>query len=512
MMNKDKKNGGKSADKWKTESQREERRERLAQLKSRDGGKKPLQQRSKKATIITLVIVLLAVVLIGGWALNRMGVPHRNLTALTVNDESISPVEISYHFRTMLNSYGIDPNDPEGQAALDSPSGMEDGGTVKEFVLDMALDQVKELVLLSQYAQEEGLELTVADEENIENYFEQIEVAARQSDMSLNQYLSMAYGVGMDRDQMKGIIARSFLAEYAVEHRMDQFDISDAQIDEQYAAESDRYDVADYRAFFIASEAASDASSAERTQAMEEAQAKAREILADIDDEDSFVAASTEHAPAQELEQVAEEDDPTLFARTPMSEASPNVVGQWVFEAERQSGDLDVVESVNGYYLVYFIDRQRPEDDLVDVRHILISANQQSADEATIEAAEEQAETILETYRAGDMTEEAFADLAREHSEDGNAQRGGIYYSVRPGQMVEAFDQWIFDPSRQPGDTDIVQTQFGFHVMYFSDWAGPAWQLAVEEDLRGEAFTAYIADEKEQLDVSVHSFGLRFVS
>ena len=34
--------------------------------------------------------------------------------------------------------------------------------------------------------------------------------------------------------------------------------------------------------------------------------------------------------------------------------------------------------------------------------------------------------------------------------------------------MVAAFNDWCFDASRKPGDTDIVETNYGYHVMYFS--------------------------------------------
>ena len=33
--------------------------------------------------------------------------------------------------------------------------------------------------------------------------------------------------------------------------------------------------------------------------------------------------------------------------------------------------------------------------------------------------------------------------------------------------MVKAFEDWCFDEARTAGDTGIVQTEYGFHVMYF---------------------------------------------
>lgn len=38
---------------------------------------------------------------------------------------------------------------------------------------------------------------------------------------------------------------------------------------------------------------------------------------------------------------------------------------------------------------------------------------------------------------------------------------------MRKGAYVQPFEDWSFDPSRQSGDTGIVESEYGFHVMYF---------------------------------------------
>ena len=109
------------------------------------------------------------------------------------------------------------------------------------------------------------------------------------------------------------------------------------------------------------------------------------------------------------------------------------------------------------------------------VRHILIKTDTAATGEDgetvsaedTDAAAREKAEEILAEFEK-DPTEEHFAALAETYTDDtGSASTGGLYDDVYPGQMVEAFDAWCFDASRQPGDTDIVQTNYGYHVMYF---------------------------------------------
>ena len=111
----------------------------------------------------------------------------------------------------------------------------------------------------------------------------------------------------------------------------------------------------------------------------------------------------------------------------------------------------------------------------VDVRHILIApvhgdSTAQDAEYTEEEwaAAEKLAQDVLEEFLAGDKTQDAFAALANQRSQDpGSNQNGGLYEGVKEGQMVPTFNDWCFDESRQEGDTGIVKTNYGYHVMYF---------------------------------------------
>ena len=129
----------------------------------------------------------------------------------------------------------------------------------------------------------------------------------------------------------------------------------------------------------------------------------------------------------------------------------------------------------------------------VDVRHILITpkGGTKGADGYTITYSEEEweacrveAQSILDMWLAGDQTEAYFGELANEYSADNNGKvtNGGIYTDINKGDMVSAFDAWIFDDSRQAGDTGLVKTEYGYHVMYFvhRDGAVEDWAFAQE--------------------------------
>lgn len=112
----------------------------------------------------------------------------------------------------------------------------------------------------------------------------------------------------------------------------------------------------------------------------------------------------------------------------------------------------------------------------VDVRHILIKADGTENADGTItfkdqEAANEakaKAQDILNKWLEN-PTEEYFIQLANKNSEDKNGKvtDGGIYENVKEGQMVTNFNDWCFDASRKEGNCEIVETEFGYHIMYF---------------------------------------------
>ena len=148
----------------------------------------------------------------------------------------------------------------------------------------------------------------------------------------------------------------------------------------------------------------------------------------------------------------------------------------------------------------------------VDVRHILVypegadSTNiftEEFSEEAWA-AGEAAANALLEEFLAGEQTEEAFAALANEHSQDpGSNTNGGLYEGVTEGQMVQAFNDWCFDAARQVGDTGVVRTEYGYHVMYFSG-SQNLWQLYVESDFVTEKANALADEIAAQCPLTVH--------
>ena len=130
----------------------------------------------------------------------------------------------------------------------------------------------------------------------------------------------------------------------------------------------------------------------------------------------------------------------------------------------------------------------------VDARHILVFPQGGTTDDSGVttysdeewETCRAAAQAILDEWLAGEATEDSFAALANEKSEDGGSNtNGGLYEDIYEGEMVEPFEDWCFDPARQYGDTGLVQTTYGYHVMFFVG-STPVWEATAQEDLLSE--------------------------
>ena len=136
------------------------------------------------------------------------------------------------------------------------------------------------------------------------------------------------------------------------------------------------------------------------------------------------------------------------------------------------------------------------------MRHILISVSDTS-DETAMEEARAKADEILAEFNAGDKTAESFGELAKENTGDSNGDEGGLYENIMPGQMVTEFNDWCFDPARQPGDTGIVKTSYGYHIMYFSSTGEHAyWYVRAEEDYLNELSVSVLQEVAAKFEVT----------
>ena len=139
-----------------------------------------------------------------------------------------------------------------------------------------------------------------------------------------------------------------------------------------------------------------------------------------------------------------------------------------------------------------------------DVRHILIAPEGGTTDTSGVttysdeewDACKQKAEKVLEEWKEN-ATEENFATLVAKYTADtASASTGGLYEGItKDSSYVEEFRAWAVDASRKAGDTGLVKTTFGYHIMYYV--GGEAEWIYYGRGLQQEK---NVAAMEEQLD------------
>lgn len=148
-----------------------------------------------------------------------------------------------------------------------------------------------------------------------------------------------------------------------------------------------------------------------------------------------------------------------------------------------------------------------------DVRHILLAPENGTTNDAGVTTYTEdawaaclvKAQALLDDWKKGAATEASFAELANTHSVDGGSNTtGGLYTNITPDtNFVPNFLNWAIDPNRQIGDTGIVQSDFGYHIMYYVG-GEPIWKETVMTDYITEKTQALMSEGTERWPLKVN--------
>ena len=499
-------------EKSKAEQYRDERKARIAKSAKKNAHSMEARNTAKKVVNKVISIVLCAVIVLGvvAFSLNYYGALQRVIKIGGVgSDQSVTIAEYEYYYMRAYNqvryqaqyyqyyyqtSNGYDLSlTPEEQTQTTKDA---DGNEIT-WTEKLHEDTLEIIQLHKAYYNEAlkmGLKLTKADEAFIDKQIEDLRDEAKSAGSnssssnsenkvtySLNAYLRKVYGGSINerflRKQLKiQVLAQKYLTERTneVAKGYDQKDI-----DAEYKKDTTAYDFVTFRAYtFKTTELTKednetdDALKARQAKANAEVKKNANDFYNAVTNDATFTAKAKELNKDTADYNVDKETKYSMLKSTAQSTFSEDAA-KWLFDSSTKVGSKKLFsDEENGKYIVVLALSKPHQEQTVTARHILFQTKDQSSgkdlSEEEIAKKKTQAEDVLKKFNEGDKTEDSFAALANEYNEDtGSSSNGGLYEHIYPGQMVTEFNDWVFDANRKAGDVELVETDYGYHIIYF---------------------------------------------
>ena len=430
------------------------------------------KDRRSNALYIAIAVIFVIVGIVVTVANSK--VIERSADAVTIGNETYTAADVSYFYNTIYNSFVSKNSYYLSVYGLDTSKSLKEqdcpinGSTWYDYFRDQALESLKSYALLAQKAEAEGFDASEEVEQSVQETLSDLDASASSAGYTRAQYIKAVCGPLVNQKVFERNIRMMALAQAYSDSYSDSLSYTSDEVQAAYDADPKSYQSVDIEYILFSSGAGSDATDEEKAQLLDEAKQKAETALSRYAQGEAFDAIG--------------EDMEGSYAHVAYAANGSSDMLTWAFDDARQEGDTTVAAyGEKGYYAVLFHSRSRNDYHTVSVRHILVDS-------------EEKANELLQQYNDGEQPEDAFAALAVANSTDSNASSGGLYTDIYRGQMVSEFEDWCFDPSRQAGDTGIVQTSYGYHVMYFvSTNENPYWYVQAETSLKSSAYNEWYA-------------------
>lgn len=509
--------------KSKAEVYREERKARIAKAAKKNA--KSIEKRNtavKMAKKVVAIVLVIAIVGAIAWkTIDSLGVVEKFATAVTVGDEKISAAQFNYYYSTQYNqmvsqanyysqSFGYDIGFDTTLAPDEQTTTDADGNetTWNEIIKKNAVNYAQFVTAYYNEALKNDYKLSEETQAEIDELIENYRTQAASSNYSLNAFLRQTFGPGFNEKAFTEQITKEYLAEnYYSDKQSELTDgIAEDAINAEYEANRKNYDYTDIRYYsfafttLTAKDGETEAQLKERQKAEnDKVTADAKAVFDKVTDEASLIAAVKEFK-NKDVENPSDTDYTTLSKNAQYDSVVTAISedgAKWAFDTARKAGDKTMI---TGEKAVYILVTLRPiyAMNSVDVRHCLVKFDAKDEKNVTEEekiAAYNEAKALYDAWLAGDKTEASFEKMVNDNTDDeGSAATGGLYEGIRiSDNYVEAFENWSFDNARKAGDSGIIETEYGYHIMYFvkDNTDDLDWKNTIKATMGSEAFNEY---------------------
>lgn len=463
----------------------------------------------------------------------------------TVDGQKISIGMYDYYYASIVSYY--EQYASYGYYSLDTTKDYskqyttdDDGNKIswQKFFETEALKEVEQITTYYSKALEEGVTLTSAQKKTIEKQISTLKDSASQNDVSLDQYIKANFGTYCSEDTIRIMLEQYYLSANYKGKFKSETKVTDNDVDKYYNDHKNDYKKIEF--YYIASpyDATDDNSKNESIKTAEK-------IMAKMKDKKSVIALVPEVYSSYIDSQVKSsmEKDSTLTEKKAREEAiksyESNVVttvsgsdspfddkmNTWLFSDDTKVGSKKYYIDEDAKYIYIVLKTSKAsveENETYTVRHILVApesgSNSSSSTSEKTEytdeqwaAAKKKADSILAKFNKTDKSEYEFAKLAEQYSTDSastssgsNDSFGGLYESVTLGQMVPDFEKWSIDDSRKYGDTGIVKSDYGYHIMFFINDC-PEYQSKIIAQIKSDRLSNMI----DKAEIKVHENAIK---
>lgn len=463
-------------------------------VQKRKEEKEKEKKEERISTTVGIVFLVALVCLVASFPIRTYLATHE--TYVVINGEEVNKVEFDYVYNTSKNNYITQYGSYLSYFGLDTSKDLStqmysETLTWKDYFEQNAVESLKQNKALMAEAKAAGFTYDTTDEYN--TFKETIKTSAAAAGVSDKEYVRSIYGSYATMGRIEEYVKNDMVMNAYYQKLQADNAPSDDEIQSYYEENKATYDSVDYRLTTIEADLPTEPT--ELADPVEETAADTTgstdgTAATDSTQDTAYQPSDAEIAKAMEDAKVLADDAEQTVAKD--GEAHENekkssvnyLISDWLFDDARKAGDTTVITNDNShcYYVVAFEKRYLDETPSADVR-VIIPTEDKTGEE------------ILEEWKNGAATEDSFAELCKKYTQDTSAvENGGLFEQVTKTGMTEELSNWIFDSSRQAGDTVAITVSDSTYVLYYIGQDQPEWKINIKNTLVSDTMSQHMQD------------------
>ena len=463
-------------------------------VQKRKEEKEKEKKEERISTTVGIVFLVALVCLVASFPIRTYLATHE--TYVVINGEKVNKVEFDYVYNTSKNNYITQYGSYLSYFGLDTSKDLStqmysETLTWQDYFEQNAVESLKQNKALMAEAKAAGFTYDTTDEYN--TFKETIKTSAASAGISEKEYVRSIYGSYATMGRIEEYVKNDMVMNAYYQKLQEDNAPSDDEIQSYYEENKATYDSVDYRLTTIEADLPTEPT--ELADPVEETAADTTgstdgTAATDSTQDTAYQPSDAEIAKAMEDAKVLADDAEQTVAKD--GEAHENekkssvnyLISDWLFDDARKAGDTTVITNDNShcYYAVAFEKRYLDETPSADVR-VIIPTEDKTGEE------------ILEEWKNGAATEDSFAELCKKYTQDTSAvENGGLFEQVTKTGMTEELSNWIFDSSRQAGDTVAITVSDSTYVLYYIGQDQPEWKINIKNTLVSDTMSQHMQD------------------